>query len=164
MNPAPFPRSRAAFSLVEVTLALGLAAFCLVALLGLLPLGNNQNLDASKATAATDMTGAIIADLRSVGSGGPGPSPIYQVAFPTTPGSTVATGFFASESGEYLGPVSAGLGTYPTARFQVLVRLTSAPSARPMENLVAYVRLAQPAVLVPDNNIGTSEVVTVLNR
>ena len=46
---------RDGFSMVEVTLALGIAGFCLVALLGLLPLGTSQSADASKATAGTGL-------------------------------------------------------------------------------------------------------------
>jgi uncharacterized protein (TIGR02598 family) len=57
-------RSVAAFSLVEVTLALGIAAFCLVALFGLMPVGIQTNRSATSQTAATNIAAAVIADLR----------------------------------------------------------------------------------------------------
>jgi type II secretory pathway pseudopilin PulG len=55
----------AAFSLVEVTLAIGIAAFCLIALFGLLPVGVQTNRNASSQTAATDIMASVLADLRA---------------------------------------------------------------------------------------------------
>ena len=57
-------RSNASFSLVEVTLALGVASFCLVALFGLMPVGIQTNRNATSQTAATNIAAAVIADLR----------------------------------------------------------------------------------------------------
>jgi uncharacterized protein (TIGR02598 family) len=55
----------AAFSLVEVTLALGIAAFCLIAVFGLMPIGVQTNRNATSQTAATNVMAAVIADLRA---------------------------------------------------------------------------------------------------
>ena len=52
-----------AFSLVEVTLALGVASFCLIALFGLLPVGLNSNQLAVQQTAASGILSAATADL-----------------------------------------------------------------------------------------------------
>jgi uncharacterized protein (TIGR02598 family) len=54
-----------AFSLVEVTLALGIAAFCLIAAFGLLPAGVQANRNATSQTAATNIMAAAVADLRA---------------------------------------------------------------------------------------------------
>jgi type II secretory pathway pseudopilin PulG len=61
----PALRSIAAFSLVEVTLALGIAAFCLIALFGLMPVGMQTNRNATSQTRATNILSAVIADLRT---------------------------------------------------------------------------------------------------
>jgi uncharacterized protein (TIGR02598 family) len=53
-----------AFSLVEVTLALGIAAFCLIAIFGLLPVGIQTNRNATSRTAATSIVTAVVADLQ----------------------------------------------------------------------------------------------------
>jgi len=58
-------RSSAAFSLVEVTLALGIAAFCLIAVFGLMPIGVQTNRNATSQTAATNIMGAVVCDLRA---------------------------------------------------------------------------------------------------
>jgi uncharacterized protein (TIGR02598 family) len=55
----------AAFSLVEVTLALGVAAFCLIAVFGLTPVGVQTNRNATSQTAATNIVAAVVADLRA---------------------------------------------------------------------------------------------------
>ena len=55
----------AAFSLVELTLALGVAAFCLLAVFGLMPVGVQTNRNATSQTRATSITAAVIADLRA---------------------------------------------------------------------------------------------------
>ena len=55
----------AAFSLVEVTLALGIAAFCLIAVMGIIPVGVQTNRNATSQTAATNIMAAVVADLRA---------------------------------------------------------------------------------------------------
>jgi len=51
--------------LIEVTLALGVAAFCLIAVFGLMPVGVQTNRNATSQTAATNIIAAVIADLRA---------------------------------------------------------------------------------------------------
>jgi uncharacterized protein (TIGR02598 family) len=56
---------RSGFSLIEVTIALGIATFCLVALFALLPMGLNQNRDTIEQTVATSIAANIAADIRA---------------------------------------------------------------------------------------------------
>ena len=55
----------AAFSLVEVTLALGVAACCLIVVFGLLPVGLRSNQAAVEQTTANGILSAVAADLRA---------------------------------------------------------------------------------------------------
>jgi uncharacterized protein (TIGR02598 family) len=55
----------AAFSLVEVTLALGIAAFCLITVFALIPVAALANRNATSQTAATNIMAAVVADLRA---------------------------------------------------------------------------------------------------
>src|SRR5215467_9336059 len=55
----------AAFSLVEVTFALGIAAFCLITVFALVPVAALTSRNASSQTAATNIMAAVIADLRA---------------------------------------------------------------------------------------------------
>lgn len=54
-----------AFSLVELTLALGVAAFCLIAVFGLMPVGLQTNRNATSQTTATNIIALVVADLRA---------------------------------------------------------------------------------------------------
>jgi type II secretory pathway pseudopilin PulG len=58
-------RCTSAFSLVELTLAIGVAAFCLIAVFGLMPIGVQTNRNATSQTAATNLMAAVLADLRA---------------------------------------------------------------------------------------------------
>jgi len=86
-------RPNAAFSLVEVTLALGIMAFCLVAIFGLLPTGLNTSRDAIAQTAAANIAAAIAADLRQTPAATAATptqqSPRFLIAVP--PGSALYT-------------------------------------------------------------------------
>ena len=53
------------FSLVEVTLALGVASFCLLAVLGLLPSGTKVSRDATQSTKANLVASQVMNFLRS---------------------------------------------------------------------------------------------------
>jgi uncharacterized protein (TIGR02598 family) len=58
-------RSISGFSLVEVTLALGIAAFCLIAVFGLMPVGVQTNRNATSQTAATNILSSVVSDIRA---------------------------------------------------------------------------------------------------
>ncbi len=61
----PPVRRTAGFSLVEVTLALGVAAFCLVAVLGLLPTSLKTQQASAQQTIANEIMSEILGDLRA---------------------------------------------------------------------------------------------------
>ena len=58
-------RSLSAFSLIELTLAIGIAAFCLLAVMGLIPIAVQTNRNATSQTAATNIIASVIADMRA---------------------------------------------------------------------------------------------------
>lgn len=60
---------KAGFSLVEVTIAVGIAAFCLISIIGLLPAGFSANKESLKITEAAGIVEAVFADLRSAPAG-----------------------------------------------------------------------------------------------
>ena len=71
-------RKRAAFSLVEVTLALGIAAFCLIAVFGLMPVGVQTNRNATSQTAATNILSSVVSDIRASPKGSTA-TPKYKI-------------------------------------------------------------------------------------
>jgi type II secretory pathway pseudopilin PulG len=61
----PLDLNRAAFSLVEVTLALGVAALCLLVLMGLLPIGVKTQQSSTQQTSANQIISQICSVLRA---------------------------------------------------------------------------------------------------
>lgn len=111
--------SRAAgFSLVEVSLALGIAAFALIAIFGLLPVGLDSTQDSIQQSVATNLATAIVADLRQAPAGANASSPRYGVDV-----GQASTTLYLDDGGE---PVPQS-----QARFKVTVKLASpAPNSR----------------------------------
>src|SRR5438552_12075234 len=73
---------RNAFSLTELTLALGVAAFCLLAVFGLMPIGVQTNRNTTSQTAAANIMAAVVADLRAT-------SKLYDPTKSYSPGDQV---------------------------------------------------------------------------
>src|ERR1043165_9212597 len=94
---------RKCFSLVEVTLALGVAAVSLLAIFGLLPIGVKTNQIAIEQTASNDVLSAVTANLRATPlttpRGGAAISPRFGIAIPASPVGTniTTTLYFTSE-------------------------------------------------------------------
>ncbi len=82
-----------AFSLVELTLALGIAAFCLIAVFGLIPIGVQTNRNATSQTAASNILADVIADIRATAraTASATPSQLYVIAIPVSGGSNSTT-------------------------------------------------------------------------
>lgn len=87
-----YPLSRRhGFSLVEVTMALGIAAFTLVAIFGLLPIGLNSSAMAVQQTEANAIVCSVLADLRATLPGSAAsdrygiPRPIDPTVAPASP-------------------------------------------------------------------------------
>ena len=73
--------------MVEVALALGVAAFCLVSIFGLVPIGVNTNRASFEQTSAANVASAVAADLRAVPitPSTAQTTPFYQIPIPATP-------------------------------------------------------------------------------
>ena len=105
----------AAFSLVEIVLALGVAGFCLIAILGLMPVGVQINRNATSQTAATNIMAAVVADLRTTPAAAT-TSPQFAITF-----DTEKTLFFDAS-----GQASTSLG--PDSRYRLNITWNSAPT------------------------------------
>lgn len=73
------------FSLVEVTLALGIAVFCLVVIFGLLNVGLNTSAASSEQTVATNIISAVAGDLRTAKNPYPKGSAVANTTVYTLP-------------------------------------------------------------------------------
>ncbi|MDR1191237.1 MAG: hypothetical protein LBK60_06190 [Verrucomicrobiales bacterium] len=110
------PRATAAFSLVEVTVALGIASFALLAVFALLPAGIGAHHSAMQQTAAANLATAITADLRCAKNSA---SPRYGL----DPVATAAETLYLSEYG-------AKVDSPEDASFKAVVTLTTSDTTR----------------------------------
>jgi Tfp pilus assembly protein PilV len=130
------------FSLVEVTLALGVVVFCLLTVMGLLALGINSTQTSAVQTSATNILTAIASDLQATPNITPATasakgsvaeiSPIYGITLPAagTATPTAPTTIYIGEDGQVAGSASAALyrlsvwtTVAATSRQETLVRL-----------------------------------------
>jgi uncharacterized protein (TIGR02598 family) len=75
-------RLTSGFSLIEVTLAIGIAAFCLIAVMGIIPVGVQTNRNATSQTAATNIMTSVVTDLRATSKTKFG-SPQFGITIPS---------------------------------------------------------------------------------
>ena len=137
----------AAFSLVEVTLALGVAAFCLIAVFGLMPVGVQTNRNATSQTAATNIIAAVVADLRA------------------TPKTTNTSTQFSITFGTNRTLYFDGAGQFsttsgPNSRYQLNVTWNSAPSGL----RYADFKVTWPASATPSDANGSVEMFAAFDR
>jgi uncharacterized protein (TIGR02598 family) len=180
------PPTAAGFSLVEVALALGIAAFCLISVFGLLPVGLNTNSTTLEQANAASAAESILADLRATALTNPPQdqsSPYYQLTIPAAPAAspgTMRTLFLradgtpaSSTTGPFQGQ-SIDLTQNPHYRATIYFTSTSSPSqlaSVPSKTaLAARVLITWPAVadvipsIPPANFVGSLEAMTTLLR
>jgi uncharacterized protein (TIGR02598 family) len=159
-----FHRRTAAFSLVEVTLALGVAGFCLLAVFALLPMGVQTNQTAFSQTAATTILSDVSADVRVAAQANNGSvtSPMYGIVIPAS-GSTNTTAqtlYFDAQGGH-----STAIQT--ASRYRLAVTFP-APSSNAPYATCAYIKISWPAAVdamsSPANAAGLVETVAAFGR
>lgn len=125
-------RTRGGFSLIEVTISLGILAFCMVAILGLIPVGLGSQQAAqeeSRATAALNMVAtAVRSATRDSGTAGEYKFPKYLSDNPAPITYTVGTG---AQAYTYL------------LQEDGMIRQSSASTAFPRQTL--YIKVFPPA-------------------
>jgi len=131
----------AAFSLVELVLALGVAGFCLFAVFGLMPVGMQTNRNATSQTAATNIIAAIVADLRTTPAAAT-TSPQFAITF-----GTDKTLYFDA-SGQ------ATISLSPDSRYQLNIKWNSAPTGLHYADLkVTWPAPVDPATTTPSGSV-----------
>lgn len=155
----PFRAPRSAFSLVELAIALGIASFCLVAMMGLVPMGLKSARNTTDQTAASILLDGVALDLRSVPAGS-NTTQIYAITLPAagTPGASVNNSFFFNEDGS-----KNSVGTSLPARYGILLTMSNPTS----NTTTAWIRIYWPSTLQADslsNALGIVESFVTINR
>jgi len=150
-------RPTLAFSLIEVTMAIGIAAFCLVVIFALLPTGLNTNQTSVQQTIAAGFASGIVADLRAtpVTAAGGNLSPRYQIDPDTK--ATLSDVYFKEDGSSNRGGDSVSA---TTADFRATIKIT--PPDTPPGPTHVYIKIAWPGAAPKPTNF--FEVVTALDR
>lgn len=152
-------RSQKAFSLVELTLAMGVSSFCLLSILGVLPVGLESNHNSRERTAAASLARGIVADLRALAqTPSLASSPQYGIK-----ASDTLSQIYLAEDGTKLPDKPAADGTKlpdkENARYLATVT-TNAASPTAFVNI----RITWPAAAAADKAPGFYETATAIGR
>jgi uncharacterized protein (TIGR02598 family) len=148
-------QSRSGFSLVEVTLALGVAAVCLLAVFGLLPIGLKTQQTAIEQTAATRIISAVVSDLRST-AGTATTSSVFAINIPANSAPSSSTIYFDTE-GHFTPAIDANSRYLLTITFP-------ANSTGGRGATFVHLQVSWPAAATVANAAGTAETFLALDR
>jgi uncharacterized protein (TIGR02598 family) len=150
------------FSLVEVTLALGIAAISLMAIFALLPVGLQTNQNAIEQTASSGIMSAVVADLRAtpptVPRGSSATSAQFGINIPENPvnSSTSSTLYFDGD-----GRSSTSLSS--NSRYRLIVTFVPNGSSSRTATFIDL-KMTWPAAASPANATGSAQTFVALDR
>lgn len=150
------------FSLIEVTIALSVAAFCLLAILGLLQTGITSQRATVEQTAATGIASMIFSDLSA---GGTNKTARFQFALTNTAAGPQTVYF--DDGGKPTGVVDSAATASSRYRASVEVRAPAAGTVAmtPVRILVTWPAAADPSASQwPSKFSGSVETWTALDR
>ena len=152
---------RCGFSLVEVTLALGVASVCLIAIFGVLPVGLRTHQDAAQEVAAGDILGTVMADLRATPAttprGGAAASHQFAINIPENPvGEATASTLFFNGEGQF----SASANSESRYRLTIIFL----PNAGSRAATLAHLKMTWPAAASPAHATSSTEMFLGLDR
>lgn len=148
------------FSLVEVTLALGVAAFCLITVVGLMPVGVQTNRNAISQTAATSIISSVLADIRTTarGTASATPSALYVINIPARDASNTTPQIrYFDSTGQF-----AALGA--NSRYQLNVTFPANPDSGTSKTTYGYLKVTWPAAATPANASGSVQMFAAFDR
>jgi len=147
------------FSLVEVTLAIGIAGFCLIALFGMLPVGLKSNQAAVQQMLANSILTSVVSDLKTTPvtepRGAATSSPRFQIPLPAQNSTGASNPLYFTEDGR----LTTDLG-------QSMFRLTVTflPNAGSRAASLANVKITWPSVATTANASGGVESFVAMDR
>jgi type II secretory pathway pseudopilin PulG len=159
----PFSDRAAGFSLIEVTLALGVAGFCLLAVFGLLPVGVQTNQRSLSQTAATAILSSVVADMRATPTTAT-TSMQYQIAF-----GAAKTLYFDSSgrcSSDFAGSIKPdGSSWSPPIQTRYQLNVTFPPNGGfTYSPSYADLNVIWPAAATAANATGSTEIFAAFSR
>ncbi len=173
MNVSPLRSKRTGFTLVEVTLSLSIAAFCLTNLLGLIPVGIVSNQTCIEQTTAVGIVSSIAEDLRTTPKSNPPTtqtSPQFHFDIPAT--GTKTQTLFLGQDGLATNAMDTDATPDKNPKYRATLQFSAADPSRPnprgttsVRILITWPALAdKTAAIAPSKFAGSYEAVVSLNR
>jgi uncharacterized protein (TIGR02598 family) len=172
-------RPRAGFSLIEVTIALGIAAFCLITVFGLLPIGLDSSQNAAEQTIVSGIATGISADLHGVTLlSGTSITPRFGLSIPqpNQVSSLQPQTLFFTQDGSLAGPVNSNaVAASNPPRYRATITIKPDKTLSPLSPNIpdtlykVWIFITWPALAdsqadkPPQNFAGSYETVTSLN-
>ena len=151
-----------AFTLVEVTLALGMAAISLIAIFALLPVGLQTSYSATEQTASNDILAAVISDLRAAAPTSPpgndATSAQFGINIPRNSGGAESTVTLYFDSEGRVLPSPDG------SRYRLTATFPPPNGGGPRAATFADLKMTWPAFAEPANALGSAETFIALDR
>ena len=170
-------RSTSAFSLVELTVALGVIGFCLLTIIGLLAVGINSTHSSTVQTSATNILTAVTSDLEAVPNITPSYTPASakgSVAQPSRSSGSPVYGLYLPAGGAgatstykfYVGDNGLTNSSAAASLYQVNIWITASNTSAnpPHQETFARVLITWPAVAPYTSPQGFVENVVAINR
>jgi uncharacterized protein (TIGR02598 family) len=148
------------FSLIEVTLALGVAAISLLVIFSLLPVGLQTNQRSIGQTASADILSSVVADLRATPvtnpRGGSITSNQFGISIPAA-GSTGTTTLFFNSAGQ------SSSSQEPDSRYRLTITFASSGGGTKTATL-ADLHVTWPAAAAVAKAQGSAEMFAAFDR
>jgi type II secretory pathway pseudopilin PulG len=159
----------AAFSLVEVVMAIGIISFCLLTLVAMVSVGLGANRLVREQVVGLSLCREIESDLKATASTN-SVSPLYQIPIPAVGATTTTTRYDS-----YASSTASFSTTRPTtgSQYRFTITLTGASNTSPNDPVNARIQATWPPQIVPSapsslsnptNVIGTVNLDVAVNR
>ncbi len=149
-------RKSKAFSLVEVTLAIGVASFCLLAVIALLPIGTKVSYHATQETGAANILAAVASDMRATPA-----TATSSNQYGINLGSGAETTLYFDRFGNSSTAISAS-STYRVVATATLASPTPPPGYS--GTIFVNLKVTWPAAASPENAAGSNQILVAVNQ
>lgn len=157
--------SDSAFSLLEVTFALGIATVCLCGILGLLLVGIQSHRTSIEQTAAAGWAGMVISDIRATLKSDPSATISRQFQIPIPASGIAKHILFLKEDEGRVGAIDTDADPSLDPKYRAIIVFTPCGKAAMLRVLITWPAMAdRSAGDEPVNFTGSYEAITALDR
>lgn len=149
-------KTKSAFSLIEVAMAISLTGFCLTVLVGLLPVGLTSTTASINQTVANGILTSVCADLRSTPVSS-GTSQQYSITIPLNAGTASQAAIYFTRDGQVTALASQ-------SQYRLTVNYPVASGSSAITATLMNLQVSWPAVVPPGQAAGSVQTFVAIDR